>query len=320
MVEGKSMKDINPSKGMIKDKANMSTTRPYKARLKSNGIWDLLIEFFLILIAVFTLYPFVYIISMSVSEPNAVLNQEVWLLPKGLSMGSYNMVFENSEIWTSYGNTLWYTVVGTSINVIFTLMGAYALSRKDFFARNTIMMYVAITMFFNGGLIPTFILVNNLGLYNSRWAMVLPGAISAWNLIIARTYFQSSIPDSLAESAKLDGCNDIGIFIKIVLPLSRPIIAVLIVFYAVGHWNAWFNASLYLGDSTLHPLQLFLRKILLMNSPDMLQGMDDAFERVAYAIQLKYASIVVATLPIICVYPFVQKYFVTGVMLGAIKE
>ncbi len=150
--------------------------------------------------------------------------------------------------------------------------------------------------------------------------MILPGAINTWNLIVARTYFQSSIPDSLPESAKLDGSTDIGIFLKIVLPLSTPIIAVMIVFYAVGHWNAWFNASLYLGDSTLHPLQLFLRKILLMNSPDLLEGMEDAFERVAYAIQLKYASIVVATLPIVCIYPFVQKYFVTGVMLGAIKE
>ena len=147
--------------------------------------------------------------------------------------------------------------------------------------------------------------------------MVIPGAISAWNLIIARTYFQTSIPDSLPESAKIDGCTDIGIFIKIILPLSVPIVAVLIIFYAVGHWNAWFNALLYLSDSSLHPLQLFLRKILLMNSPDMLQeGMEDAFERLAYTIQLKYSSIVVATLPIICVYPFVQKHFVKGVMLG----
>ncbi|NLC43868.1 MAG: carbohydrate ABC transporter permease [Clostridiales bacterium] len=281
---------------------------------------DFFIELLLIIGTLVTLYPFVYIISMSISEPNAVLAQEVWLMPKGFSLGSYNMVFENKEIWISYGNTIWYTVVGTIINVVFTLMGAYALSRREFFARNGIMLYVTITMFFSGGLIPTFLLVNNLGLYNSRWAMILPGAINTWNLIVARTYFQSSIPDSLPESAKLDGSTDIGIFLKIVLPLSTPIIAVMIVFYAVGHWNAWFNASLYLGDSTLHPLQLFLRKILLMNSPDLLEGMEDAFERVAYAIQLKYASIVVATLPIVCIYPFVQKYFVTGVMLGAIKE
>ncbi|MFY9176204.1 MAG: carbohydrate ABC transporter permease [Caldicoprobacterales bacterium] len=284
-------------------------------------IWDRVIEALLILISITTLYPFIYIISMSISSPDAVLAQEVWLLPKGFSLGSYNIVFENQEIWRSYGNTLWYTVVGTTINVVFTLMGAYALSRKEFFARDAVMIYIAITMFFSGGLIPTFILVNSLGLYNTRWAMVIPGAISAWNLIIARTYFQTSIPDSLPESAKIDGCTDIGIFIKIILPLSVPIVAVLIIFYAVGHWNAWFNALLYLSDSSLHPLQLFLRKILLMNSPDMLQeGMEDAFERLAYTIQLKYSSIVVATLPIICVYPFVQKHFVKGVMLGAIKE
>ena len=284
-------------------------------------IWDRVIEALLILISITTLYPFIYIISMSISSPDAVLAQEVWLLPKGFSLGSYNIVFENQEIWRSYGNTLWYTVVGTTINVVFTLMGAYALSRKEFFARDAVMIYIAITMFFSGGLIPTFILVNSLGLYNTRWAMVIPGAISAWNLIIARTYFQTSIPDSLPESAKIDGCTDMGIFIKIILPLSVPIVAVLIIFYAVGHWNAWFNALLYLSDSSLHPLQLFLRKILLMNSPDMLQeGMEDAFERLAYTIQLKYSSIVVATLPIICVYPFVQKHFVKGVMLGAIKE
>ena len=287
---------------------------------KKYKIGDSFIELLLIIGTLITLHPFIYIISMSLSEPNAVLAQEVWLLPKGFSLGSYNMVFENKEIWTTYGNTIWYTVVGTIINVVFTLMGAYALSRKEFFARSSIMVYITITMFFSGGLIPTFLLVNNLGLYNSRWAMILPGAINTWNLIVARTYFQSSIPDSLPESAKLDGSTDIGIFLKIVLPLSTPIIAVLIVFYAVGHWNAWFNASLYLGDSSLHPLQLFLHKILLMNSPDLLEGMEDAFERVAYAIQLKYASIVVAALPIICIYPFVQKYFVTGVMLGAIKE
>ncbi|HHY82944.1 MAG TPA: carbohydrate ABC transporter permease [Clostridiales bacterium] len=285
-----------------------------------SGLWDIAIEIIMIAIALLTLYPFIYIISMSISEPDAVLAQEIWLLPKGFSLGSYDLVFENKEIWISYGNTIWYTIVGTSINVVLTLAGAYALSRKEFFARNAIMMYIAVTMFFNGGLIPTFILVNSLGMYNSRWAMVIPGAVSAWNLIIARTYFQTSIPDSLPESAKLDGATDLGIFFRIVLPLSTPIIAVLIVFYAVGHWNAWFNAMLYLSDSTLHPLQLFLRKILLMNSPDLLQGMEDAFERVAYAIQLKYASIVVATLPIICIYPFVQKYFVKGVMLGAIKE
>jgi putative aldouronate transport system permease protein len=184
---------------------------------------DFFIEFLLIIGTLITLYPFIYIISMSISEPNAVLAQEVWLLPKGFSLGSYNMVFESNAIWTSYGNTIWYTAVGTTINVVFTLMGAYALSRREFFARNGIMLYITITMFFSGGLIPTFLLVNNLGLYNSRWAMILPGAINTWNLIVARTYFQSSIPDSLPESAKLDGCTDIGIFMKIVIPLSTPI-------------------------------------------------------------------------------------------------
>jgi putative aldouronate transport system permease protein len=274
----------------------------------------------LTLVTVSTLYPFIYILSMSVSEQRAVMAREVWLLPKGFSLASYYLVFENKEIWQAYGNTLWNTVVGTGINLLLTVMGAYALSRKEFAVRNSIMFYIAITMFFSGGLIPSFLLVNNLGLYNTRWAMVIPGAVNAWNLIIARTYFQSSLPDSLPESAKMDGCTDFGILFRIVLPVSLPIIAVLTVFYSVGHWNAWFNALLYLSDETLHPLQLYLRKILIMNSPDMLQGMEDAFERVAYAVQLKYASIIVATLPILCIYPFVQQYFVKGVMLGAIKE
>jgi putative aldouronate transport system permease protein len=274
----------------------------------------------LTLVTVSTLYPFIYILSMSVSEQRAVMAREVWLLPKGFSLASYYLVFENKEIWQVYGNTLWNTVVGTGINLLLTVMGAYALSRKEFAVRNSIMFYIAITMFFSGGLIPSFLLVNNLGLYNTRWAMVIPGAVNAWNLIIARTYFQSSLPDSLPESAKMDGCTDFGILFRIVLPVSLPIIAVLTVFYSVGHWNAWFNALLYLSDETLHPLQLYLRKILIMNSPDMLQGMEDAFERVAYAVQLKYASIIVATLPILCIYPFVQQYFVKGVMLGAIKE
>lgn len=291
-----------------------------KADTAGGKLFDALNVFVLSLLSIMTLYPFIYIISMSISDPRSVLAQEIWLLPKGFSLGSYKMVFENNAIWQAYANTIWNTGIGTSINVIFTLMGAYALSRKEFFARRAIMVYIAVTMFFSGGLIPTFLLVNNIGLYNTRWAMVIPGAVNAWNLIIARTYFQSSVPDSLPESAKMDGCSDIGILFRIVLPLSLPIIAVLTIFYAVGHWNAWFNALIYLSDGRLHPLQLFLRKILLMNSPDLLQGMEDAFDRVAYALQLKYASIMVATLPILCIYPFVQKYFVKGVMLGAIKE
>lgn len=290
------------------------------SRTVSGTVFDSFNNIFLFLITVITLYPFVYIMSMSISDPQAVLAQQIWLLPKGFSLGSYKLVFENAQIWQAYFNTIWYTVIGTSVNVMLTIMAAYALSRKEFFAKNLIMIFIAVTMFFSGGMIPTFLLVNKLGLYNTRWAMIIPGAVSAWNLIIARTYFQASIPDSLVEAAKIDGGTDIGILFKVVLPLSLPIVAVLTIFYAVGHWNAWFDALLYLSDARLHPLQLFLRKILLMNSPDMMQGMDDAFERVAYAVQLKYASIMVATLPLLCIYPFMQKYFVTGVMLGAIKE
>ncbi|HHV95547.1 MAG TPA: carbohydrate ABC transporter permease [Clostridiaceae bacterium] len=290
----------------------------YRKSLLSN-FFDVMNIIILVFACIVTIYPLVYVFSMSISDPDAVLAQEVFILQKGISFESYKIVFKNKDIWRAYGNTIWYTVVGTVINVCLTIMGAYALSRKHFFIGKEVMLFIAITMFFSGGLIPTFILINQLGIYNTRWALVLPEAVNAWNLIIARTYFQTAIPDSLPESAKIDGCSDIGILFKVVLPISMPIFSVLVIFYAVGHWNSWFNAQLYLSNSQLHPLQLFLRKILIMNSPDFMQGMENAFERMAYGLMLKYTSIIVATVPILLVYPFMQKHFVKGVMLGAIK-
>jgi putative aldouronate transport system permease protein len=235
-------------------------------------------------------------------------------------VGAYKLVFENPDVWRAYYNTIWYTLVGTTINVFMTVIGAYPLSRKNLIGRNFFTFFITFTMFFSGGLIPSFLLIKNLGLYNTRWAMVLPGAVSAWYIIIARTYFQSSIPDGLIDAAKIDGCNDISILFRIVIPLSAPIIAVLALFYAVGHWNSFFNALLYLPDKNLQPIQIYLVRVLIQASPELIGQIQDEFARSAYFIQLKYAVIIITILPIICVYPFLQKYFVKGVMIGAIKE
>ena len=275
---------------------------------------------FLLIVAFITLYPFIYVVSMSVSGPDAVLKNQVWLWPVGFSFGSFKLIFASKSIFTSYYNTLWYTAVGTAISLFVTLCAAYALSRKEFFARGAVMFLIMVTMLFSGGLIPLFILVSRLGLYNTRWAIVLPAAVATYNLIVARTYFSTSIPDSLPESAKIDGCSDVGILWRIVLPVSKPIVSVLILFYAIGRWNSWFPETIYLLKAELQPLQVYLRKILIVNSQlDIITGMEDSLERLAYVQQIKYSMIVVAILPIICLYPFLQKYFVQGVMLGSIK-
>ncbi|MDR2618982.1 MAG: carbohydrate ABC transporter permease [Treponema sp.] len=279
-----------------------------------------IIIFVLILLLVVTIYPMVYIISMSVSSVDAVLNREVLLFPKGFSLKSYGLVFENPQVWRSYLNTIFYTSFGTVINLVLTLTCAYSVAQQRFFLRKPLMVFITLTMMFSGGMIPNFILITKLGLYNTRWAILLPGAVSAWNLIIARNFFMTTIPDELIESAKIDGANDIWIFMRIVMPLSGAILAVMTLFYAVGHWNMWFKAMIYVPNELLQPLQLYLRSVLLLNTPEALAGMEDAFERVAYAMQLKFAVIVVATLPVMCLYPFVSKHFVKGIMVGAIKE
>lgn len=272
----------------------------------------------LILLTLITLYPFVYVFSMSVSDPYAVMRQEVWLLPKGFTLDSYEKVFQNKDLWMNYGNTLWYTVVGTLINMVCLVIGAYPLSRKNLFLRRPIMKAITFTMFFSGGMIPTFMVINSLGLYNTRWAMVIPNAVSVWNLIIARTYFEG-IPEELIESAKLDGANDLTILGRVVLPLSKSILAVLMLFSAVNHWNAYFNAVLYLPSPEIQPLQIYLQK-LLINMSDVSGGDNPlGISRSMQVVQMRYSTILVVTLPILCIYPFLQKYFVKGVMIGAIK-
>ena len=284
---------------------------------------DVIIYLLLIFSAVITLYPFIYVVSMSVSRLDAVMRQQVWLYPVGFSLRSYGIILENPSLWRSYYNTIWYTGVGTAINLLLTVMGAYPLSRRTFFARNFFMMFIAITLFISGGLIPMFILVNRLGLYNTRWAIVLPAAIGTMNIVLMRVYFQTSIPDELTDAARIDGCNDIGILLKVVLPLSTPIIAVITLFVAVGFWNSYFTALLYLPNAKLQPVTILLQKILISNESNMLSDPSYTFEDkstlFSYGAQLKYTIVVITILPIVCIYPFLQKYFVKGIMLGALK-
>lgn len=288
-------------------------------RYRRNSVSDVLIYLVMIFVIIITLYPFVYVLSMSISDPKNVLADTIWLFPQGFSLESYKKVFENEDIWTAYSNTIFYTVVGTSLNILFTMLAAYPLSRKTFFARNWIMVMIVVTMFFGGGLIPSFLLIKELGLYNTRWAVLLPGLTSAFYIIITRTFFQS-IPDSLTESAKIDGANDIGILMRIIIPLSKPILAVLSLFYAVGHWNSYVPAMIYLPDSKLQPMSLYLMEILVQNNDSMMEGMTEQIDRALYAAQLKYAVIIVTILPILLIYPFLQRFFVKGVMIGSLKE
>ncbi|TDL48241.1 carbohydrate ABC transporter permease [Paenibacillus dendritiformis] len=275
---------------------------------------------FLILLCLVTLYPFVYVLFASLSEPAWVVQQRglIWH-PSGLNLEAYRLVFDNSMITSGYLNTLFTVSVGTCLNVFMTALGAYGLSRQNVMWKNPIMFLIVFTMFFSGGLIPSYLLVTGLGMLDSLWALIIPGAVSAFNLIIMRTAFQS-IPHSLEESAKLDGANDFTVMIRIILPLSMPVIAVMILFYGVGHWNSWFGAMIYLRDRELYPLQLVLREILITNSTDSMLTSAGTADKMPIGETIKYATIIVATVPILLLYPFLQKYFVKGVMIGAIKE
>lgn len=275
----------------------------------------------LTIILVLVLYPLIFVVSASISDPLSVSRGEMWLFPKKLSYIGYELVFANKEIWTGYANTLLYTFVGTAINLIMTILAAYPLSRSDFAGRNVITGFMVFTMFFSGGLIPTYLLVKNLHMINTMWALIIPGAVSVWNIIIMRTFFQTSIPNEIQESASIDGCSTMQTLWKIVLPLSMPIIAVMVLFYSVGHWNSYFNALIYLNDRDKYPLQLFLREILIKSQVDQMAGsMDLSVQKhLMEAEAIKYAIVIVANLPVLVLYPFLQKYFVKGVMIGAIK-
>jgi len=280
---------------------------------------------FLSIILFIVLYPMIYIVSCSFSNPSAVTAGKVWLLPVDPTLIGYKTIFEDKDIVTGYANTILYTVCGTILAVALTVLAAYPLSRKDYKLRNPIMLIFTFTMFFSGGLIPTYLLMSSLGLVNTRAVMIIPGALSVYNVIITRTFFQSTIPQELLEASQIDGCSDFVFFGKVVLPLSKAIISVIALFYAVGYWNSYFNALIYLHDRNKYPLQMILREILIQNRMDAealssgWMSVDDLAARQSLFELLKYSLIIVASVPVLCIYPFVQKYFVKGVMIGAIK-
>lgn len=272
-----------------------------------------------ILVAV--LFPLIYIVSASFSDPQAVISNEVWLWPVRPTLRGYEAVFKNKKILSGFANSFYYMFVGTAVNIVMTVLCAYPLSRKEFTARNKVAAIFVFTMYFSGGLIPTYMLVNSLNLVDTRWALIIPSAMSTWNMIICRTYFMNSIPDELYEAGQIDGCSPFKYLLKVVVPLSKPILAVLVLYYGVAKWNSYFDAMIYLKKQALMPLQIILRDILLLNQIDytMLTDASAIAAQRGLTDLLKYSTIVVASLPVLCIYPFVQKYFVKGVMIGAVK-
>lgn len=265
-------------------------------------------------------YPLWFVLVASFTDPDVVNQGRLLLFPEKPFLGGYERIFHYRPLWISYLNTIIYTVVGTLVSLVATIPCAYSLSRKDMAGRRWLMFLFTFSMFFNGGIIPMYLVVQNLHIYNTIWAMVLPSAVSVYNLIVCRSFFDSSIPQELLEAAKLDGCTDFGFFFKIVLPLSSTVIAVMVLFYGTVQWNQFMNALMYMEDQSKMPLQVILRNLILINqASNMTTDASEVIMRQKLAEQLKYAVIVVSAAPLLIMYPFVQKYFAKGVMIGAVK-
>ncbi|NOU69407.1 ABC transporter permease subunit [Paenibacillus sp. LMG 31461] len=290
-----------------------------KKRKSDEKVFDAVVNGLAFLIVVVVLYPLLFIVSASFSDPALVLNGEVILLPKQITLEAYRNVFQNEQIWNGYGNTILYTAVGTIINLIMTTLAAYPLSRPDLPGRGIFMVFITLTMFFSGGLIPSYLLVKNLGMVDTMWALVIPGAIATYNLIVMRTYFQSNIPWEIQEAAHMDGCSNWKLLTHVILPLSKPIMAVMVLFYAVGHWNSFFNALIYIRSKDLYPLQLVLREVLMVSQADVVDSNVGLESKILLAESIKYVVIIISSLPVLLMYPFVQKHFVKGVMIGSLK-
>ncbi|GIP35476.1 carbohydrate ABC transporter permease [Paenibacillus sp. J2TS4] len=294
------------------------------AKAKSDRIFDFVNYTVLTVILLIVLYPLYLILISSFSEPAAVNAGKVAFWPKGFTLKGYQILLENKEVWRGYRNTLLYVVLSVGIGVSLVITAGYALSRKDLVGRNFFMFAIVFTMFFSGGLIPGYLLVQSLNMINTIWAVIIPSAVSAYHLIVTRTFFQTTIPDELLESAQMDGCSTFRFFFSIVVPLSTPIIAVMALFGAVAEWNSYFPALIYLQDQSLYPLQLILRSILVA-SQEASQATGGAVdpelivEQQQYKELIKYSLIIISSLPILVLYPFLQRYFVKGVMIGSIK-
>lgn len=294
-----------------------------RTRIRDDVGFNIVNYTILTVILLIVAYPLIYIVSASFSSTAAVMANRVWLWPVEPSLKGYEAVFNNKDILTGFGNSIFYTLAGTFVNLVVTLAAAYPLSRRDLRPRNFIMLVFSFTMFFAGGMIPSYLLVSNLGMLNTRWSVILPGALNVYNMIIARQFFASNIPTELLEASQLDGCSDFQFIFRVVVPLSGAIVAVLGLFFAVGHWNAYFSALLYIGDRKKYPLQVFLREILIQNTIDASMtgsvSLEDEVVKQGLEDLLKYSLIIVASVPVLIIYPFVQKYFVKGVMIGSIK-
>jgi putative aldouronate transport system permease protein len=293
-----------------------------KGKTTSDMIFDILIFVFSVFVFLIVAYPLYFVVIASVSDSTLVSTGQVTLYPKGFSLFGYTEIFKDTRIWVGYKNTIIYTVLGTVLNLLLTLPAAYVLSRHEFKARRILMFVFVVTMFFNGGLIPTYLLMKELNLTNNMWVFIIPFSVNVFNLIIVRTFFESSIPKELFEAAQMDGCSHFQFFGKVVLPLSKAVISVVGLYYLVGHWNDFFTGLIYIRDYSLQPLQIVLRDILLSNqvfAEGAGSGGASGGYAQRYADQIKYGVIIVSTLPILIVYPFIQKYFEKGVMIGSVK-
>ena len=297
----------------------MSTNKNAIRPARADRIYEIVNTVLLLLVFLIVAYPLYFVVIASISDPLEVSRGSVILFPKGINFKGYARIFDFDQIWLGYRNTIFYTILGTVISVVTTVLLAYPLSRKDFMLRGPLMAMVTITMFFSGGMIPTYLVINQMGMLDTVWAVVLPGAISATNVIITRTFFQS-LPTELREAAAVDGATNFKLFTYIIVPLSKAIIAVIALYYASGLWNQYFGPMLYLSKKNLYPLQLFLRQVLLQSDMEGVDVAADSMQEEMYLRELiKYGVIIVSVVPMLCLYPFIQKYFVKGVMIGSVK-
>lgn len=295
-----------------------------KNRIRSSAfdkVFDIINLSLIFLILVIIAYPLLFVVSASFSDPILVSSGKVLLFPKGITLEGYQKIFESKEIWRSFFNSVMYTVIGTTLNIVMTVMGAYPLARSNLVGRRQISLLLTFTMYFSGGMIPSFLVVKLLGLYDTFWALIIPGAVSAYNLIVMRSFFETSVPEELHDAAEIDGCNDYQYLLKILLPLSKPVLAVMVLFYGTGHWNEFFNAIIYLRKAEMYPMQVVLRNILLKNvlSENMITDFGGAANYSHTSEIIKYGLIIVSSIPMMIAYPFVQKNFTKGVMIGSIK-
>ena len=302
----------------------MKNTKPTIAvqDTTADRIFSIINVALLALVALIVLYPLYFVLCASFTDPMVVNRGGLLFYPKVLYVRGYEKIFAFKQLWTGYSNSLTYMILGTTVNMCITIPAAYALSRKDFVGRGFLLKVFAFTMFFSGGLIPSYLINSKLGLRDNLWAMIIPTGLSVWNMIIARTFFESSLPSELLDAAHIDGCSDFRYFFQVALPLSKAMLAVITLYYAVGHWNSYFHAMIYLNKEKQFPLQLVLRNLLIVNqvtSSSMTEDLLNKADKIRIAEQLKYGIIVVSSLPLLILYPFLQKYFTKGVLVGSIK-